>query len=89
MIIQETQMPEYLDANAMSTTNFIEKSLDVLNQVQSDIAEIEHSGLKREFDNRMLFHSGINLQHMLPFGKIKVVHSEVIKIMRVLISGVD
>lgn len=67
--------------------DYIEMGLDVLNPVQPYVAEMEHSRLKREFGDRLCFHGGMDLQHVMPFGKPDEVRAEAIKVMHALGSG--
>jgi uroporphyrinogen decarboxylase len=67
--------------------DYIEMGLDVLNPVQPYVAEMDHTRLKREFGNRLSFHAGIDLQHVLPFGTPEEVRAEVIKTIQTLGPG--
>ncbi len=67
--------------------DYIEMGLDVLNPVQPYVAEMEHTRLKREFGSRLCFHGGMDLQHVLPFGKPDEVRAEAIKVMHALGYG--
>lgn len=59
--------------------DYIEMGLDVLNPVQPYVAEMEHEKLKQEFGDRLSFHAGIDIQHILPFGTPEEVKEEVRK----------
>ena len=48
--------------------DYIKMDLDVLNPVPPYVAEMEHERFKRAFGERLSFHGGIDLQHVLPFG---------------------
>lgn len=67
--------------------DYIEMGLDVLNPVQPYVAEMDHARLKQEFGDRLSFHAGIDIQHVLPFGTPEEVRAEAIKVMRVLGKG--
>lgn len=67
--------------------DYIGMGLDVLNPVQPYVAEMEHEKLKREFGDRLSFHGGIDIQHVMPFGTQEEVHLEVIKTMKALGPG--
>jgi uroporphyrinogen decarboxylase len=64
--------------------DYIQMGLDVLNPVQPYVAEMEHDKLKREFGDRLSFHAGIDIQHVLPFGSPEEVRQEAIKTMHAL-----
>ena len=60
-------------------SDFAEMGLDVLNPVQPYVAEMDHGRLKREIGNRLSFHGGIDIQHVLPYGSPADVKAEVRK----------
>jgi uroporphyrinogen decarboxylase len=67
--------------------DYIEMGLDMLNPVQPYVAEMDHERLKQEFGDRLSFHGGIDIQHVLPFGTSEEVRAEAIKTMRALGKG--
>jgi uroporphyrinogen decarboxylase len=67
--------------------DYLEIGLDVLNPVQPYVAEMDHERLKAEFGDRLSFHGGIDIQHVMPFGTPDEVTAEAIKTMRALGPG--
>ncbi len=67
--------------------DYLEMGLDILNPVQPYVAEMEHEKLNHEFGNRLSFHGGIDIQHVMPFGTPEQVREEAIKVMRALGPG--
>jgi uroporphyrinogen decarboxylase len=65
-------------------SDFAEMGLDVLNPVQPYVKDMDHSRLKREIGDRLSFHGGIDIQHVLPFGSPADVRAEVQKAMSAL-----
>lgn len=59
--------------------DYIEMGLDVLNPVQPFVSEMEHERLKAEFGDRLSFHAGIDIQHVMPFGTPVEVRAEAIR----------
>jgi len=47
---------------------------------------MDHERLKREFGERLSFHGGIDLQHVLPFGTPEEVYNEAVKTMRLWVG---
>ena len=67
--------------------DYIEMGLDALNPVQPYVKDMEHDKLKAEFGDRLCFHGGIDIQHILPHGTPQEVKEEAIKVMRALGKG--
>jgi len=67
--------------------DYIEMGLDILNPAQPYVAEMDHRRLKFEFGDRLSFHAGIDLQHVLPFGTPEEVRAEVVKTIQTLGPG--
>ncbi|MDP7657000.1 MAG: uroporphyrinogen decarboxylase family protein [Roseibacillus sp.] len=67
--------------------SWIEMGLDVLDPIQPQAKGMEPDGLKRDFGNDLVFHGGIDLQHVLPFGTPEEVMVEVRRYMRALGPG--
>lgn len=47
---------------------FIEIGIKVLNPVQSDAKDMDFERLKGDFGDRLAFHGGIDITHVLPYG---------------------
>ena len=67
--------------------DYLEMGLDILNPVQPYVAEMDHEKLNHEFGDRLSFHGGIDIQHVMPFGTPEQVRDEAIKVMRALGPG--
>ena len=67
--------------------DYIELGLDVLNPVQPGVTHMEHERLKREFGDRLCFHAGIDIQHVMPFGSSDDVRLHAVCTMRKLGTG--
>jgi uroporphyrinogen decarboxylase len=48
--------------------SWIQMGLDILNPIQPQARGMEPEGLKRDFGAELVFHGGIDLQQVLPFG---------------------
>jgi uroporphyrinogen decarboxylase len=57
--------------------DMIDAGLDILNPIQPGTANMDHSILKSEFGNDLIFHGGISLQGPLRFGTPLEVEEEV------------
>jgi uroporphyrinogen decarboxylase len=55
----------------------IDCGIDVLNPVQHTCAGMEPEGLKERYGDRVVFHGGVDNQHVLPFGSPEDVRAEV------------
>ncbi|MDF1513656.1 MAG: uroporphyrinogen decarboxylase family protein [Anaerolineae bacterium] len=61
--------------------------LDVLNPIQHACPGMDTANLKRLYGNRVIFHGGIDNQHVLPFGTVDEVRTEVQYCMDTLGAG--
>jgi len=62
----------------------IEAGIDILNPVQWRCKGMDREGLKRDFGDKIVFHSGVDNQHTLPFGTKDEVIKEVLDNIRIL-----
>lgn len=67
--------------------SWIEMGLRFLDPIQPRAAGMEPDGLKRDFGEKLVFHGGIDLQHVLPFGSVEEVKAEVRRYIRALAPG--
>jgi|TARA_B100001964_G_scaffold73791_1_gene83630 uroporphyrinogen decarboxylase len=67
--------------------SWIDMGLDVLDPIQPLAQGMEPEGLKRDFGEQLVFHGGIDLQHLLPFGTREEVMAEVRRYIRALGPG--
>lgn len=65
----------------------IECGVQVLNPVQVSAADMEPARLKKEFGKDLVFHGGIDVQKVLPFGEPQTVKDEVKRIIDTLAPG--
>lgn len=56
---------------------FIEDGVDILDPVQVAAADMDLSGLVRDFGDRLCFRGGVDTQRTLPFGSVEDVRKEV------------
>jgi uroporphyrinogen decarboxylase len=61
--------------------------LDILDPIQPRAVGMDPAGLKRDFGDRLVFHGGIDIQHVLPFGSPEEVGAEVKRYIEVLGPG--
>jgi uroporphyrinogen decarboxylase len=66
---------------------WIEMGLDILDPIQPKAQGMEPAGLKRDFGDRLVFHGGIDIQEILPFGSPADVMQEVRRYIQVLGPG--
>ena len=64
--------------------DLIEIGLDVLMPVQTSAAGMDAVSLKREFEQDLTFHGGLDIQQVLPFGTEGEVREEVRRLIEVL-----
>ena len=57
--------------------DLIEAGIQVLDPVQPHAADMDSFDLKREFGEKLVFHGGIDIQQVLPFGTQQEVEEEV------------
>jgi uroporphyrinogen decarboxylase len=67
--------------------DYIEMGLDALNPVQPGVTHMDHKILKKEFGNKLSFHAGIDIQHLLPHGTPEEVKAETKRTIRTLGPG--
>lgn len=67
--------------------HLIEAGVDVLNPIQHICPGMECAGLKRDFGSRVIFHGGIENQHVLPHGSVDEVRREVLSCLETLGEG--
>lgn len=61
--------------------------VDILNPIQPMARDMEPEKLKRAFGDRLVFHGGIDVQELLPFGTPEQVRDETIRRARILGAG--
>jgi uroporphyrinogen decarboxylase len=66
---------------------WIEMGLDILDPIQPKAQGMEPAGLKQDFGDRLVFHGGIDIQEVLPFGSPEDVMQEVRRYMQALGPG--
>jgi len=64
--------------------DLIEIGVDILNPIQPTAKDMDPAKLKRRFGRRITFHGGIDVQTLLPFGTVREIKSEVIRILEIL-----
>jgi uroporphyrinogen decarboxylase len=67
--------------------SWIHMGLDILNPIQPQARGMEPDGLKRDFGRELVFHGGIDLQQVLPFGTPDEIRQEVRRYIRALAPG--
>ena len=64
--------------------HLIECGVDILNPIQHICPGMDRAGLNRDFGERIIFHGGVENQHVLPFGSTEDVRREVITCLQTL-----
>ena len=64
--------------------DLIEMGLDILDPVQPKAVGMEPEKLKKNFGRKLVFHGGIDVQELLPFGTPEDVEKEVTRLIHVL-----
>jgi uroporphyrinogen decarboxylase len=67
--------------------HLIESGVDVLNPIQHVCPGMERDALKRDFGDKVIFHGGVENQHVLPHGTTDGVRREVITCLETLGAG--
>lgn len=67
--------------------DLIEAGVDVLNPVQPRAAKMDGEVLKREFGQQLVFHGGVDIQRVLPFGTPQDVEAEARRVLKALGPG--
>jgi len=57
--------------------DLIEAGIQVLDPIQPHAAGMDSAELKKEFGSRLVFHGGVDIQQVLPFGSAEEVEEEV------------
>ena len=61
--------------------DLIEMGLDILDPIQPQAAGMDPASLKKSFGDRLAFHGGIDVQHLLPYGTPEDVRAQVLRLM--------
>jgi uroporphyrinogen decarboxylase len=64
--------------------HLIESGIDILNPIQHICPGMEREGLKKDFGDQVIFHGGVENQHILPFGTVEEVRKETETCLRTL-----
>lgn len=67
--------------------DLIECGVDILNPIQPRAKGMEAKGLKEDFGGKLIFHGGIDIQQVLPFGSLEDVEEEVKRVIGELGPG--
>jgi len=67
--------------------DLIECGVDVLDPIQPRAAEMDRFRLKKDFGDKLCFHGGIDIQHVLPFGTDKELEEEIKTALKSLGAG--
>lgn len=67
--------------------DLVELGIDVLDPLQPVSAELQPEALKAAYGDRLCFHGGLDMQHLLPFGTIAEVREAVQRYCRTLGEG--
>jgi len=65
----------------------IDCGIDVLNPIQHVCPGMEMKGLKEKYGHKIIFHGGVDNQHVLPFGSAEDVRKETIDCLETLGKG--
>lgn len=65
----------------------IKTGIQILNPIQLSAAEMDPAKLKKEFGDVLIFHGGIDVQKILPFGTPQEVRDEVKRIIDIMAPG--
>ncbi|MCL5072030.1 MAG: hypothetical protein M1308_14230, partial [Actinobacteria bacterium] len=64
--------------------DMIEIGVDILNPIQPTALDMQPEKLKKTFGNNIIFHGGIDIQKLLPFGKPDEIRNEVKRVINIL-----
>lgn len=64
--------------------DLIEMGVDILDPIQPKAYGMEPENLKRQFGDRLVFHGGIDVQELLPFGIPEEISAETARLMYIL-----
>ena len=67
--------------------DLIRAGINILNPVQPFCKNMDFEELKGEFGDRLVFHGGIDIQRILPFGTIEEIENHVIEVIQALSQG--
>ncbi len=67
--------------------DLVEAGIDILNPIQWRCKDMDRGSLKREFDDKLVFHGAMDNQYTLAFGTEKEVRKEVHDNLRILGKG--
>ncbi|MEK6647309.1 MAG: uroporphyrinogen decarboxylase family protein [Candidatus Firestonebacteria bacterium] len=65
----------------------IEAGVDGINPLQTTAVDMDPVKLKAEFGNSLIFHGGVDLQHILPYGTVEEVREFVKNLIKVMSPG--
>lgn len=65
----------------------IDCGIDVLNPIQHVCPGMEMKSLKEKYGNKVIFHGGVDNQHVLPFGTVNDVRKETLNCLETLGKG--
>jgi uroporphyrinogen decarboxylase len=67
--------------------DLIDVGVDILNPIQTSARGMDPAALKREFGQQLVFHGGMDVQHILPFATPQRVREEVRRMVVTLGEG--
>ncbi len=67
--------------------DWIEMQVDVLGLIQPQTKGMDPFELKAEFGDKLIFHGGIDVRHVLPFGTVEEIHTHTKKCITALAPG--
>jgi len=67
--------------------DFIEIGAEIIDPIQPCARNMEPERLKKEFGDRVCFHSGVDRQRLTPFGTLEEIGEELKKVIRILAPG--
>jgi len=67
--------------------HLIEAGVDILNPIQHICPGMEREALNRDFGEQLIFHGGVENQHVLPYGTVEEVREEVETCLKTLGRG--
>lgn len=67
--------------------DLIDIGVNILNPVQIYAAQMEPELLKKEFGKRIAFWGAVDIQHILPFGTVREVEDEIVRLYNTLGEG--
>jgi uroporphyrinogen decarboxylase len=67
--------------------DLVDAGIQILDPIQPHAVGMDSAGLKQDFGNCLVFHGGIDIQQVLPFGTPQEVEAEVLNRVQALASG--